>query len=178
MQQPAAKPAPGPATSEKKTLDPSTRNNALALLDDLLGDEKNLSKILIIKKHSDKLAMLLKTISKTAASGAELTESIAKSEPGLDLKNTALPRGEIATRKAIAKAKEQVLLQSKGSEFEFQLLLTQTEALNYGANLAVVIAENESRPENARRFLMLSSQLRDLHEQVLAMIRAQPLAAK
>ena len=44
--------------SEKKGFDMQTRNNALALLDDLLSDEKNVSKILIIKHNSDELGKL------------------------------------------------------------------------------------------------------------------------
>jgi hypothetical protein len=160
-------------TPEKSAADLQTRDNALALLDDLLNDEKNVSKVLIIKSNSDELGRLIKNISKTAGNSAVMLESLAKSEPGLDLKKLDLPPGEAAARKAISKEKEHVLLHSKDSEFEFQLLLTQVEALNYGANLALVAAENEPRASNTRELLALSAQLRDLHEQVLAMLRAK-----
>lgn len=157
--------------TEKKGVDLQTRNNALALLDDLLGDEKNLSKILIIKHNSDELGKLVGDISKTAGDGAKMLESIAKTEPGLNLKATSLPSGEAAARKAISKTKEHELLHSKDAEFQFQLLLTQTEALNYGSHLAMVVAENESQPERTREFLRLSAELRNLQERVLAMLR-------
>ena len=166
-------PAPNPEmpVSEKKSSDLVTRNNALALLDDLLNDEKNLSKILIVKRNSDELARLVQNISRTAGGGADLLKSLAKNEPGLNLKATDLPPGETAARKAISKNKEYLLLHSKDAEFEFQLLLTQVEALNYGANLAMVAAEDEPQVNDTREFLSLGAQLRDLHEQVLGMLR-------
>src|SRR5262249_34686249 len=136
--------------------DLATRNNALALLDDLLNDEKNVSKILIIKHNSDELRKLVKEISKTAGRDAEMLESTAKKE-GLNLKQPDLPPGEVATRKAILKTREGTLLHSKDAEFEFQLLLTQVEALNYGAQLAQVVAENEPQAERSREFSNLSA---------------------
>jgi hypothetical protein len=117
------------------------------------------------------LGRLVQNIAKTTGRGADLLQSLAKNEPGLNLKATGLPPGEIATRKAIAKLKEDLLLHSKDAEFEFQLLLTQVEALNYGANLAQVAAENEPQADRSHEFLALGAQLRDLHEQVLARLR-------
>jgi hypothetical protein len=148
-----------------------THDNTLALLDDLLGDEKNVSKILIIKRNSDELGKLVKDISKTAGDGAKMLEALAKTQPGLDLKAINLPPGETATRKSISKTKEQILLHSKDAEFEFQLLLTQAEALNYGAYLAMVIADTETDANRTREFLRLSAELRDLRERVEAMLR-------
>lgn len=147
------------------------RNNAVALLDDLLSDEKNVSKILIIKHNSDELGKLIKDISETAGNGAKMIEEFSKSAGGLDLKRLDLPPGEAATRKAISKTKEHLLLSSKDAEFELQLLLTQTEALNYGAHLAMVIADCEKDPNGTREFLRLSSQMRELDERVIAMLR-------
>lgn len=166
----ASPPAVVKAANDKNS-NLAARNNVLALLDDLLGDEKNLSKILIVKRNSDELGKLVENISKTAGNGAKMLEIFAKDEPGLNLRVTDLPPGEVATRRAISKTKEKLLLHSKDAEFEFQLLLTQVEALNYGAHLAMIAAENETRPEGSRAFLQLSAQLRNLHEQVVAMVR-------
>jgi hypothetical protein len=137
----------------------------------LLGDEKNLSKILIVKRSSDEMAKLVKDISQTARDGAKMLDELAKAEPGINLKETGLPPGEAATRKAISKTKESLLLHSKDTEFEFQLLLSQSEALNYGAHLAMVAAENEPEAGRVRDFLRLSAQLRELHQRVLTMLR-------
>ena len=160
-----------PAVFAKKSFDPATRNNSLALLDELLNEEKNLSKILIIKRESRELNRLVKHISEAAGNGAKLLKSMAKKDPGLQLAGTGLPPGEQAGRKAISKTKEHLLLHSKDAEFEFQLLLTQAEALSYGVHLAEVAADNEPQRDRAREFSSLSAQLKQLHEQVLAMLR-------
>jgi hypothetical protein len=160
-----------PSPPEKKSFDIATRNNALALLDQLLNEEKNLSKILIIKRESVDLNRLVKNISEEAGEGAKMLEALAKKDPDIKLAGTDLPRGEAATRKAISKTKEHTLLLSKGPEFQFQILLTQAEALNYGAHLALVAAENEPEPARAQDFSRLSAQLTQLLGQVLAMLR-------
>jgi hypothetical protein len=172
LKQPEEMPPEETPTAEKGPADLRTRNNALALLDDLMGDEKNLSKILIIKHNSDKLGILVKDISKTAGDGATMLETWVKSDPAINLKATDLPTGEMATRKAISKTKEHELLHSKDQEFQFQLLLTQVEALNYGAHLAMVVAENEPDADRVRDFLRLSADFRKLESRVLVMLRA------
>lgn len=154
-----------------QTVDLPTRNNALALLYDLMGDEKNLSKVLLIKHPSEQLRKLVKDISSAAGEGVKMLDSMAKKEPGLNLKQTDLPRGETATREAISKTKEHALLHSADAEFELQLLLTQTDALNYGAHLAQVAAANESEAESRQKLSSLSAQLTALQEQVVAMLR-------
>jgi hypothetical protein len=145
----------------------------LALLDELLNDEKNLSKILIIKRESPDLKRLVKDISEAAGKGAKLLKTLAKEDSGLELARTDLPPGEQAARKEISKTKQHQLLHSKETEFEFQLLLTQDEALNYGAHLALVAAENEPQPGHAREISALAAQLRGLLERVLEMLRTR-----
>ncbi len=168
----AATPDTSNPVAQNRKIDSVARENAFALLDDLLNDEKNLSKILLIKRHSDQLGKLVEDISKTSKQGAESLETMAK-EQGINLKRLALPPGETATREAISKSKESTLLHSKDEEFEFQLLLTQIEALNYGAYLAEVVAENEPQRESASQFSKLSAELQGLHERVLAMLRSK-----
>lgn len=159
-----------PSADATKSSDPAIRNNSLALLSDLMSDEKHLSKILIIKRESRELKELVKDISKTADNAAERLEDLAKQE-GLPLENIALPPGEQATRKAIAKTKKDLLLHSKNADFELQLLLTQAQALNYGMHLASVISENEPQPRRAREFSDLSARLKQLYERTVTLLR-------
>jgi len=163
-------PATPPVNSRSKSFDIQTRNNALVLLGELLNDEKHLSAILIIKRESRELNSLVKEISDTAGKGAELVESEAKQD-ALKLSDNGLPPGEKATRDAISKTKEHQLLHSKGAEFEFRLLLTQVEALNYGAHLARIIADNEPQSERAEQFYQLSTHLTRLYDQNTSMVR-------
>src|ERR1044071_8495022 len=78
-------------TYGKQSHDLRTRNNSLALLNDLLNDEKNLSKILIVKSASPGLKQLVKNISETAGKGADLLKTLMKENPDLHLPGNGLP---------------------------------------------------------------------------------------
>jgi hypothetical protein len=169
----AQKPAspPDPKSDAGKI---EVRNNAASLLADLLGDEKNVSKILIIKHNSPALGKLIKAISKTAGDGADELETLAKNDKTLNLHALQLPPGETATRAAISKTKEHELLFSSGETFEVNLLLTQTDALDYGSHLAKIAADNSTLPEQARQFHSRDVALNALFRRVVARIRALP----
>jgi hypothetical protein len=168
----AQKSAPPSAAPDKSKIE--VRNNAASLLADLLGDEKNVSKILIIKRNSAELGRLIKAISKTAGDGAEQLEMLAKNDKTLNLHTLQLPPGEIATRAAVSKTREHELIFSSGEKFELNLLLTQTTALDYGSHLAKIAADNSSSPEQQRKFHSLDVALNALFQQVVAKLRALP----
>jgi hypothetical protein len=150
------------------------RNNASSLLAQLLDQEKNVSLILIIKHGSRELSGLIKTISTAAADGAKRLKGLAQDDPTLDLTRQELPAGEKASRDAVGKTAEHDLLLSSGADFEFTLLLTQAQALNYGSHLAKVAADNSSDPGEADAFLTMSRTLNQLLTQVKAMMRSLP----
>jgi hypothetical protein len=164
----SSKVAPAPV----KTPDNAIRENALNLLCDLLGDEKNLSKLLIIKKATPDLKQLVKAISQTAATELKTLDTWrgTNRQPAKAL--LGLPPGETATRDAISKTKQHELLHGSGSELEFQLLLTQVEALNYGKHLALVISQNEPDVLHAQKASAMSQELNQLREQALALLRS------
>jgi hypothetical protein len=173
----SSKPAQSPTRSDSATetnlqaVHPATRDNAIALLYELLNDEQHLSKILIIKSESPALKQVVKDISDAAANGVKVMTSLEKGNPALEKGQNGLPAGEKAAREAIAKASRNQLLESSGSEFELQLLLTQVQGLRYGSHLARVIAENEQIPERVLAYKKVSVQLKMLEEQVVGMIR-------
>ncbi len=144
-----------------------TRNNAASLLYDLLGNEKNVSKILIVKSNSESLGRLIKAISEQSADYQKQLDGLASNDVNLNLHVSELPPGEKAARAAVAKTKEHELLFSSGKEFEFNLLLTQAEALSYGGHLAVIAAENSSLPKQVHIFNMMGQTMNQLHEQVM-----------
>ncbi|MEY2466787.1 MAG: hypothetical protein QOD03_1308 [Verrucomicrobiota bacterium] len=147
------------------------RNNCASLLYDLLNDEKNLSKLLLIKRGSQELDDLVKDISTSCRENAKKLEQLAVADRTLNLHTPGLPSGEAATRDAIAKTKEHDLLLARGADLQFKLLLTQTEGLNYGSHLAKVAAENETHPEAAREFAAIAVELNKLYERVAALLR-------
>jgi hypothetical protein len=157
--------------SEARKLE--TRNNAVSLLYDLFQDEKNVNKVLLIKRNSEELGDLIDAVAHTSGDSAKRLEVLAKADPMLKLHALELPAGEKATRDSIAKTKEHELLFSSGGNFQFQLLLTQTDALSYGWHLAKIAAENSSQPEEVRIFTGISKAYEDLYGRVITMLRTE-----
>lgn len=168
-------PAPSAATNTVAVVDfnQHVRDNCASLLYDLLNDEKNLSKILLIKRDSDQLHALVEEISTAAANGAKKLEQLAAADRSLHLDAMSLPSGEAATREAISKTKTGELLHAKGADFEFALLLTQVEALNYGEHLARVAAAHDAQPDRVREFSALGDELKRLHERVVQQLKTK-----
>ena len=173
----AQTPPPSTKSDSETSKDASkieVRNNAASLLYDLLGDEKDVSKILIIRRRPARVSRVIKAISKTAGDGQDQIDALAKEDKTLDLHALQLPPGETATRAAISKTKEHELIFSSGEKFELNLLLTQTDALDYGSHLAKIAAENSSSPEQKSKFHSLDLALNALFQRVVARIRALP----
>lgn len=168
--QPGASVDQTPAVSAKLQV----RNNAASLLEDLLDDEKNVDKVLIVKSAGKDVTALVKLIAATATTHKMELEQLATNDPTLNLKIMDLPPGEQTTRKSTAKSKEHDLLFSSGANFEFNLLSTQSEAENYGWHLAKVAAENSSSDTEKRTFEQISDSMRHLYEQTVKQMRALP----
>jgi hypothetical protein len=122
-----------------------------ALLFDLLSDEKNVSKLLLVKKERGELDKLINDIADAAKEAHKRLEQLGKGAQ-FNLENHQLPALETATRDGIAKEKAQHLLKSKGAEFEFYLLSTQHQALTYGIHLVRSLGLVES-DRGRREFL-------------------------
>jgi hypothetical protein len=154
----------------------STNNTAAldhagyALLFDLLGDEKDVVKLRFIKHPRTAVVELLKEISIVSKRAHQQLEAFGKADHSLNLKVTGLPIGETAARKAIGKTKENALLFSKGKDLEIQLLLTQQEAMNYGAHLAKTIAASESQPLRQQFLRRLETELTQLEQKLVGML--------
>jgi len=149
------------------------RNNCCSLLYELLGDEKNVSKLLIIKGERPEVNRLIKDISSTAGAGAKKLEEIAKQDHKVRLNASGLPPGERAAREAISKTRTRELLLASGDDFELKLLLTQVEALGYASHLAKIAAKNEPQPDRAREFSGLSDEMQRLYSQVIALLSSR-----
>ena len=151
---------------------PLQSSHGYALLFDLLGDEKNVSKLLIIKRERAELRDLIRDIAQRCGTAHEELERFAKSDSGLNLKTNGLPAVEIGTRDAIGKTKAKQLLTESGKEFELRLLISQHEALTYGSHLAATIAKAETNAQRAQFLRRLSSDLEVLENRVTSMLLA------
>jgi len=169
--EPASRPPSAPAARDASRI--QLRNNAASLLHDLLDDEKNVGKVFIVK-HGKAVEPLVKLIAAAAETNEKELEQLARQDPALNLQALKLPAGERATRDAIAKSKEYDLLFSSGANFEFNLLLTQAEAQNYGWHLAKVAAENSADPQEVKTFATISETMKHLYEQTVDEMRRLP----
>jgi len=141
-----------------------------ALLFDVLKDEKDVAKLLIVKRERAQLRALVKEISEAAGRASRQLETFAKSDHPLDLTGQGLPTAEVETRAAIAKVKSKELLTESGKQFELKLLLSQSEADTYAAHLAETVAKNESRPERADYLRQVATDMHGLQRKVAAML--------
>jgi hypothetical protein len=161
------------ASSDKPTK-LQIRNNAASLLDDLLDDEQNVDKVLIVKSASPDNTALIKLIAATAATHKRELDEMATNDPALNLQAADLPPGEMAARDGSSKADEHALLLSTGVNFEFNLLFSQAQAESYGQQLAAVAAKNSERPEEIHTFETISQTMKRLDLQVETAIRTLP----
>jgi len=168
--QPAALPSqPAPPAADGKL---QIRNNAASLLSDLLKQEQNVGKVLIIKDASPRIAGTIKLIAATAAAHERELEEMAAKDPALILTALDLPPGEVAAREGTATTTKHALLFSSSSNFEFNLLYSQAQAESYGWHLAAVAASNCSQPKEAQVFNTISQTMERLNHEVLDEMRA------
>lgn len=157
-----------PVKSEHSTTD----HYGYALLFALLGHEKDVAKLLVVKRERAELKDLINAISETAARAHRDLENFAKTDRSANLHKQGLPAAESAARASISRAKSKDLLTEGGKEFELQLLLSQNEALTYGMHLAEAVAKAESNPARATYLRQLASNLGQLQRKVMAMLLA------
>jgi len=151
-----------------------TRNNSYSLLYQLLNEEKDVGKLLIIKRDSRELNRLVKEISTASGKAADQLKQFSEQDGSLALDVIDLPPGEEATRNAIASTKKRELLGSSGDVFERALLLTQIQALNYAAHLASVAAENDTNSVRSTWANSLSQEMSGLYSQSIELLSRTP----
>lgn len=159
-----------PRTAENRSVAVQSASYGYALLADLCGDEKDLSKLRFFKSERAELKALLQEIASTNRVAYEALQKFAKADPALNLKDMGLPATESAARKGISKFKESAILSSKGKDLEVQLLLDQNEALTYGSHLAHVVAREEPDPQRRAFLEQLAGNLGVLQQRVLRML--------
>ena len=150
---------------------PASSGHGYALLHEILGQERQVSKLLIIKEERDALESVIDAIAETCGTAYERLEELAKESPRLDLADTGLPVEEVRTRQAIAATRRDQLLAASGREFELQLLWTQNEALTYAAHLADTLARSESDTARLAFVQALWKDLVRLQEDMQALLR-------
>ena len=149
----------------------ASSGHGYALLYEILGQERQVSRLLLIKGEREVLETVIQAIAETCGKAYQRLETLAKAEPRLDLADTGLPIEEVRTRQAIAATRRDQLLAASGRELELQLLLSQNEALTYMAHLADTLSRSEADPARGAFVRELWKDLTLLQEDVVALVR-------
>lgn len=169
----ATKPAAPSASTPSPDTQFAVRNQGYGLFYSLMSDEKNVSKLLLIKKEKSDVGDLIREISRVTGEIAAQLEAFEKTDPHVHLKFTGLPKAEQETRDLISKTRAKELISKGGEKFEVRILLTQSEALSYGTHLAVIV-QNMETDAVRRKFLGDSSaKLGELHQRVINLFHAR-----
>lgn len=149
------------------------QNEGYSLLYDLMSKQKDVDKLLFIKKEKPDVGTVIERIAATCTNAAQKMESFRTEDPSLNLEVKSLPSVEEATRASIESQRTSELLFSAGKDFEVHLLLSQAEGISYGAHLAKVLAEEEKHNGRKEYMMHLSKELQDLHKGVLEIISSR-----
>src|SRR5690349_9898563 len=84
----------GLGKAEVRPVGRQSEHHGYALLADLCGDEKDVSKVRFLKRERPELKALLQEIAETNRVAYDTIQRFAKAEPALNLKDTGLPAAE------------------------------------------------------------------------------------
>ena len=169
-------PASQASNSTKKNAR-ATWSNGYALLHQLMSDEQDVNKLRFIKHEQPDVKDLINRIAKASGDAVKQLEAYNREDGGVDFKDLDLPPGEQTTRDAIASTKKWDLLGHTGEHFKLSLLLTQSEAMNYGWHLAAVAGKNDSRPERARYLAELGEKMKGFYQEIYQLLLSRTKAA-
>jgi hypothetical protein len=149
----------------------ASSGNGYALLYEILGKERQVSRLLLIKFERDELETVIDAIAETSDRAFDRLEAFEKADPRLSLRDTGLPGEEVRTRQSIAATRQSQLLAASGRELELELLLSQNEALTYIAHLVDTMSRRETDQERLAFLRELWKEMTLLQEDVVALLR-------
>jgi hypothetical protein len=161
----AAHPAPGPPPAKGRS------GHGWALLHELLGNEKDVAKLLVIKQAPKPLEQTIDAISDLAREAYARLDELADAAPAVDLTDTGLPADERRARDAIAAMRRDQLLAASGRDLEIEMLLSQNEALVYAIGLTDTLSRSESNGERLAFVRALHEDVTRLQREVLGLLR-------
>jgi hypothetical protein len=147
------------------------RNEGYSLLYQLMSQNSDVAKILIIKHADPPVADVIKEIASTCGQAKKELDLLHEKDRHLSFEMTNLPQIEQQTRAAIQSTVTKQLLTSSGKTFERRLLFTQAESMNYAAHLAKVLYDQESDPARKKFLDALSDRCTTLHDKVIDLLK-------
>jgi hypothetical protein len=147
------------------------RNEGYSLLYQLVGQESDAAKILIIKHADIPIADIIKEIANTCGQAKKELDQFHEKDRHLNLEMAHLPEIEQKARASIQSTVTKQLLFSSGKTFEVRFLFTQAEAMNYASHLAQVLQDEEDNPARKEFLATLSERCTTLHDRVMALLK-------
>jgi hypothetical protein len=147
------------------------RNEVYSLLYQLMSQDSDVAKILIIKHADSPVADVIKEIASACGQARKELDSFHENDRHLSLAMTNLPQVEQQTRAAIDSTVTKQLLTFSGKTFEHRLLFTQAEAMNYAAHLTNVLREQEDNANRKNFLATLSERCTSLHDKVIDLLK-------
>ncbi|MCC7144864.1 MAG: hypothetical protein IT443_00305 [Phycisphaeraceae bacterium] len=150
----------------------TARNQGYGLLYQTVADESQVDQVLIIKNPDPPVAELIKAIAQFARDTKNKLQALAEEDSTLVLTKDGLPKAETKTRDAISDATAKQIIFSGGKEFEFRILLTQHQALNYITHLAEAIGAQDTHRIRKHYIAQVAEESKALHQKVIALMEA------
>ena len=118
-----------------------------AMLYELVSKQTGLDRALVLGGGmNDQTKALIREIADVSKQAVAKIRGFAQADPSLGLKQTGLPEVELKARAEIESSITRRLLFA-GKNFEVRLLLSQSDATEYGAALARELAERDADPQ-------------------------------
>lgn len=147
------------------------RNEGYSLLYQLMSQESDAAKLLIIKHADPPVADLIKEIASTCTQAQKELALFKTADRHLSFTMSNLPQIEQKTRAAMESTVTKELLFSSGKKFEVRFLFTQVEAMNYGAHLAQVLHAQETDPLRQKFLTTLAAHCTTFHDRLMERLK-------
>ena len=157
---------PGSARADDGAFSRINVNGGCYLLHDLLDNEASLPILLDLKTAPPEIQAYAIKLSRAAKSGLRTLDEMRDHDPAMNWDHNPLPKIEVDVRASITAEKEhQLLFGTKGSDFARALLVSQSEASKYAANIAKVLSEKDPNPDHRLDFKRISEEWHDLYDE-------------
>jgi len=150
------------------------RNHGYALLYSTIESETQVDQVMMVKRPRPEVAELLREIAGFAKAQREQLDALAVADDSLGYDIHGLPYVEAKTRDLITATTTRSIMLSGGKAFEFNILLTQHEALSYIKHLARALHEMDDDPDRQAFLKSLADEAGVLHERVITLMREEP----
>ena len=147
------------------------QNEGYSLLYQLMSQESDAAKLLIIKHADPPVADLIKEVARTCTQAQKELDLFKQTDRYLSFAMPNLPQIEQKTRAAMESTETKELLFSTGKKFAVRFLFTQAEAMNYGAHLARVLHAQETDPLRQKFLTTLAAHCTSFHDRLMERLK-------